>query len=556
MANIKCFENMVRKNLLLQAEEYETNNIVVIIRFQNIRKSWVSLTIPIMQFRTPEQLYKILISKGFPFSKDCNIGGFCCELSQYEFMKTSLLSSQTGWYKSLDEKYCYILPDSSFGVEQYSVIYKQDIGDNKKVPYIGTLDEYMRLLDLCRYSSPAILTVGVALASFCLFPFNSETFGIHLFGDSSIGKSTLAKIASGILGKPSDFIPWKTTEGGIEEACYTHRHRILVFDEAKLIDKDRLKIAQRISDLSYFICAGQTKKRLKSYNRENNLYVGDWELTFISTGEFGIIENAQTTGHLKDKGEKLRFIDVPAQMSEKYGIFSKLPDGYDDSKDLVRDIENILLNNYGILGREFVDYLASALNDDADNFRQDFSSQIDYFCDNIDVSAVGGYSQRFLKRFAFTYATLMQAASWQLVPWSHKCIFKAIKEMYALALNCIRDDKTILQEGLEILQKKLKRNNKDYIDLADLSSKEDVLTAWNDKKFFGKKISGTFSWIIPAKIFKSWFPTLKQRILVENYLEDLIEKDEEGYPLCSLGYKVRKRAIVLEKQRLKELLSK
>lgn len=547
---------MVRKNLLLQAEEYETNNIVVIIRFQNIRKSWVSLTIPIMQFRTPEQLCKILMSKGFPFPKDYNIREFCYELSQYEFMKTSLLSSQTGWYKSFDEKYCYILPDSSFGVEQYSVIYKQDIGDNKKVPYIGTLDEYMRLLDLCRYSSPAILTVGVALASFCLFPFNAETFGIHLFGDSSIGKSTLAKIASGILGKPSDFIPWKTTEGGIEEACYTHRHRILVFDEAKLIDKDRLKIAQRISDLSYFICAGQTKKRLKSYNRENNLYVGDWELTFISTGEFGIIENAQTTGHLKDKGEKLRFIDVPVQMSEKYGIFSKLPDGYDDSKDLVHDIENILLNNYGILGRKFVDYLASALNDDADNIRQDFSSQIDYFCDNIDVSAVGGYSQRFLKRFAFTYATLMQAASWQLVPWSQKCIFKAIKEMYALALNCIRDDKTILQEGLEILQKKLKRNNKDYIDLADLSSKEDVLTAWNDKKFFGKKISGTFSWIIPAKIFKSWFPTLKQRILVENYLEDLIEKDEEGYPLCSLGYKVRKRAIVLEKQRLKELLSK
>ena len=256
MANVKKIEKMVRKGLLLQAEEYETNNIVVTIRFNNIRGSWISITIPIMKFRNSIQLYKILSSKGFPFPRDYDTQDFCRDLSQYEFMKTSLLSSQTGWYKSPDEKYCYILPDSSFGSEYYSVIYKQDIGDNKKVPYIGTTDEYIRLLELCKYSPPAILTVGVALASFCLFPFSTETFGIHLFGASSICKSTLAKVASGIIGNPSDYIPWKTTEGGIEEACYTHRDRILVFDEAKLIANDRLKIAQRISDLSYFICAG------------------------------------------------------------------------------------------------------------------------------------------------------------------------------------------------------------------------------------------------------------------------------------------------------------
>lgn len=330
----------------------------------------------------------------------------------------------------------------------------------------------------------------------------------------------------------------------------------MVFDEAKLIANDRLKIAQRISDLSYFICAGQTKKRLKSYNRDNDLYVGDWELTFISTGEFGIIENAQATGHIKDNGEKLRFIDVPAQMSKKYGIFSKLPDGYDDSKNLIYDINNILLNNYGTLGREFLHCLSSALNECADNLRQDFNIHFEYFCNNIDVSAVGGYSQRFLSRFAFTYATLMLAVSWQLVPWPQKRIIKAIKKMYALALNCIRDDKTILQEGLGILEEKLNKNNKNYANLADVSSKDEIISEWNNKKFFGRKIGKTFSWIIPSKTFKSWFMTPKQCILVEDYIKDLIEKDDEGYALCSLGHNVRKRAIVLDKEKLKKLLSK
>lgn len=550
----KHINKMIRKNLLLQAEENETHDFVIIMKFKNVRGSKTSITIPINKFKNPAQLYALLTSKGFSFPNDGK--EFCNELSHCKFSKTVLLSSKTGWYKSSDNKYCYLLPDKTFGAETYSVIYKKDSTDNQKVSYMGTLDEYIRLLNLCKYSSPAILTVGVALSGFCLFPFNGETFGTHLFGDSSIGKTTLAKIASGIIGNPSDYIPWKITEGGIEEACYTHHDGILVFDEAKLIAKNELEIAKQISNLSYFICAGKTKKRLKSYNRENNLYVGDWELTFISTGEFGIIENAQSTGHLKDDGEKLRFIDVPAQMSEKYGIFSKLPEEYDDSKQLIHDINKILLTNYGVLGRKFISCLVSALNENDDSLRHTFCENTNFFCNEFDASTVGGYAQRFLNRFAFIYATLMLATEFKLVPWSQKRIFKAVKKMYALALNCIRDDQTILQEGLDILREKLRKNNNDYIDLADLSSKDDIEAMWNTKNFFGKRIEKSSSWIIPSKVFKSWFLTPKQCNLVENYLDDLIEKDESGYALCSLGHKIRKRAIMLDKKKLKKLLSR
>ena len=241
-------------------------------------------------------------------------------------------------------------------------------------------------------------------------------------------------------------------------------------------------------------------------------------------------------------------------MSENHGIFSKLPNGYEDSKTLIYDINNILLNNYGMLGRQFITSLSSALNEDADNLQKNFYTQFDYFCKNIEVSVIGGYSQRFLSRFAFTYATLMQAKEWELIPWSQKRIFNAIKKMYALALNCIRDDKTILQEGLGILKEKLNKDNENYTNLADLSSKEDIITEWDNKKFFGQKIGKTFFWIIPSKTFKSWFMTPKQYVLVEDYLDDLIEKDDEGYALCSLGHKVRKRAIMLNKKKLNELL--
>lgn len=258
MNNITKYKKTFSKFHLEQAEEYETHNIVVIIRYKNIRGSQISLSIPIYKFREPSQLFKILLSKGFPLPN--NGHDFCAVLSEYKFSKTVLLSSQSGWYKSNDDKYCYVLPNLSFGYNYNPVIFNCDNTENKEVCCCGSLKEYQRLLDICRYSPPAILTIGAALSTFCLFPFGFETFGIHLFGDSSIGKSTLGRLACSILGNSKSYISWKTTDGGIEEVCFTHRDRVLVFDEAKLLAPTRSEVAVKISNASYFICAGQTKK--------------------------------------------------------------------------------------------------------------------------------------------------------------------------------------------------------------------------------------------------------------------------------------------------------
>lgn len=285
--------------------------------------------------------------------------------------------------------------------------------------------------------------------------------------------------------------------------------------------------------------------------------LGGWELTFISTGEFGIIENAQATGHLKDDGEKLRFIDIPAQMSKKYGIFSKLPKQYSDSSEIIDDINKTLQDNYGLLGRVFLEKLVNSLNKDAENFKKHFYQNLNFFIDNVGINVKSGYGQRFLSRFAFCYAVLNQGYEWELIPWKPKRIFKAIKKMYALALNCIRDDEEIRNEGLSILKHTLSTQSDDYASLKLMKSKEDIERAWNGKKFFIKKdTKDRYFWIIPSKTFKSWFTTSKQAQLVEDALDELIEKNNEGYTLCSLGHKVRKRAIVLNRKKLKKLLSK
>ena len=90
MNNITKYKKTFSKFHLEQAEEYETHNIVVIIQYKNIRGSQISLSIPIYKFREPSQLFKILLSKGFPLPNDGH--DFCAVLSEYKFSKTVLLS--------------------------------------------------------------------------------------------------------------------------------------------------------------------------------------------------------------------------------------------------------------------------------------------------------------------------------------------------------------------------------------------------------------------------------------------------------------------------------
>lgn len=97
--------------------------------------------------------------------------------------------------------------------------------------------------------------------------------------------------------------------------------------------------------------------------------------------------------------------------------------------------------------------------------------------------------------------------------------------MYALALNCIRDDEDILNEGLGILKQTLSTKNDSYASLKRMKSKEDIKEAWNDKKFFAQKNpQDELVWIIPSQTFKSWFATSKQAQLVKEALGELIQK--------------------------------
>lgn len=528
----------------------------IIITFNNLRNDKTEIAMSVTDYENPKFLLKTLKNKGFTFLENAaeneNLANW---LSSYHFDKTYLLTSQTGWYID-GEKYTYALPQKTYG-KGSNVKFYNKASFAKKIKQQGEWDEYQKLLQLAECSPVIIFAFGVGLAAFLIKPFNLEIFGVHIFDDSTAGKTTATKFPTTFFSHPNDYNTWLSTLGGFEKSAMAHNGRPLILDELKMVSSDDKVLCKTVTQLSYSLCTGKTKERSDAYIEASGAFEGKSHFTFISNGEFGIINKAQECGYIKDSGEKLRLIDVPARISDEYGIFSYIPKHFKSAEELGLYMEEVLDNNYGFIGPEYAKKLVRALNsDNGKSFIDSCKKDIFNKTQELTIPQATGYTKRYTRRFAITLVALNLAQEWGIVPWTKTTIRKAIELMYSKSVECIETDEQLLNRGIAILKKKFDTHSHDCIDLTECSlSKINAKEAIKEGCYFFDKTNGKGRWIIPSATFKNWFLSEKVYKLVLEYLVDLLPtKTKDGYPLTWIG-KHRARAIVLSRKRLKELLS-
>lgn len=120
-----------------------------------------------------------------------------------------------------------------------------------------------------------------------------ESLLVHLCGDSSTGKTTAARLAISVAGKPS-FVgntlmsTFQSTKNAISKNV-THNHGLpQVFDELSMFSGN-------LTDLIYTLASGKEKARL---NKDCTMKVSEnWSTTIITTGEKNLLADAkQNTG--------------------------------------------------------------------------------------------------------------------------------------------------------------------------------------------------------------------------------------------------------------------
>ena len=150
----------------------------------------------------------------------------------------------------------------------------------------------------------------------------------------------------------------------------------------------------------------------------------------MSNGEKSLHQYAIEGGSEKLNGEKVRVIDIPAEIDQKYGILKSLPDGFQSTSEFVQHLELNCKSYYGSAKYHFLDSLIEDLNKDKANVVDFIAKRITYFKKNIKVDLNNGIEVRIADKFALVYAAGCLATKYEVLPFERKDILNGIIKCY------------------------------------------------------------------------------------------------------------------------------
>ena len=337
-----------------------------------------------------------------------------------------------GWYKDK-----YIFQDTPVSVGTHKVIIRNNQSAYLNTDVSGTVEEWKKHVAIYATFSPILLfVISYAFAGSILRFSGIESGTINLFGDSSSGKTTaelVAKTVSGIAKRES-LQDWGITSTSLSECCEAYNDNMLILDEMRKKAKRDIDVLERAEEYTFLIAQGKSNSISNVFNCHEKSRVRNWKVLVLSSSVRSITDLALKYGLNREHGEAHRLIDVPAKTNNKYGIFARLPQKYNQEKDsesLVKTIERKCGKYYGAPLRAFVNGL----------MKRDMTSNQDRVCGLMDEfyikSCIGGSGgeKRFACKFAISYAAAILAKELNIVTWRDETIYQSIHQCYINALK-------------------------------------------------------------------------------------------------------------------------
>ena len=339
----------------------------------------------------------------------------------------------------------------------------------------GTLDGWKKFVaSKAKYSPPLMLSLCAALSGYTLHFSEVESGGFHLYGDSSIGKSTCLKLAASVCGDPESVNSWSTTETAFEEMAAGHNDSLMILDELNLLEKDPKIAAQKAMKLVYGGTSGQGKKRSRAYD-DGSI---SWVVALLSSGESSLNEYASMGGREQMAGEVVRLVDVPADMENGFGIYENLPSKCEGSSaDMAERTNRDCNEHYGTAKDAFIGYLLTRLSTKggARKLEGDISKYMNGFLAEHSTDGLNGQRLRIAKRFALAYSAGALAVDAEVLPFTQDKVMHGISTCFK---KVIENQPLSLGQLVALARKKVDRALlkalKSSLSYEELSSTEEA----------------------------------------------------------------------------------
>lgn len=199
--------------------------------------------------------------------------------------------STCGWH-TLDDAPVFVAPGL---IDADSQLLFDDRVGKATVSGLGTKGDagthLAALQGIVEQSSAAAVTVFAALAAPILAKLDAPNFAVHLFGDSSRGKSTMLRAGASIFGNPFDHnwvASWNSTSVGLEVRASILSDLPFAVDEAGVAE-DRARTAA-----VYMLVNGVGRARGQKDGGLRSML--GWRTTVLSTGERELVPDDANTG--------------------------------------------------------------------------------------------------------------------------------------------------------------------------------------------------------------------------------------------------------------------
>jgi uncharacterized protein (DUF927 family) len=311
---------------------------------------------------------------------------------------------KTGWYREQ-----YVLPDTTYGQSQAQpqeqVVLQGLTHTVEGYRQRGTLNEWrVGVGALCRGNRRLLFVVSMGFAAPMLTLLDIEGGGVHLWGPSSEGKTTLLLAAASVWGEPSHVEHWLATANGLEGVACAYNDNLLLLDELKEVEP------REAGTVAYMLSNGSGKRRGRPEGGTRPRLT--WRVLFLSSGEISLAQHVEQAGQRIHAGQDVRLVDLPAEAGTGNGVFEDLHQ-HANGQVFADCLRRHVHEAHGTAGRAFLEQLVGDLSTHLDEARKAMDLFMASCVSNIQVGQV----RRVATRFAVIGAAGELATGFGLTGW-------------------------------------------------------------------------------------------------------------------------------------------
>lgn len=266
-----------------------------------------------------------------------------------------MIVNRTGWHQ-IGCDHVFVLPGETIAGDMSERIVL-DASAHGPYEAQGSLEDWKNGVGALS-ADHVLLTfmVSAALAGPLAHIVGAEGGGVHVFGPSSIGKSSLLCAAASVWGRGSSeggyMRSWRATANGLEGAAASATDTCLVLDELGVGE------ARDVASSVYQLANGVGKARA---GRSGELRKPKaWRVLLISSGELPVDAKIdEDRGGKSRAGHLVRLLDIPADRERGFGVFDSAG-SFPDASKLADAIKENATSSYGTAGPAFIKILAKS----------------------------------------------------------------------------------------------------------------------------------------------------------------------------------------------------